>query len=271
MRGRIDVRCSSVPYRSRFGPDCRSAIQCAATGAPAASSSSVTAYRSIAVRSWPPYFSGQVMPSQPRSPSFLENAGSTPDSQVSTCVVNEPAASSVARNSRTSSRTCSAAADRGAGASVNEVLLIPRTVPEGPGVGPLRSRPGVVLVGRPAGELAQVADDVAGRGGQREQRAGHEAPHAAGVEAEHRAQAGRDVEPGQRDGAGPRRLGGQVRRPPHRVAGDRVVAGRAVESLSYRVVPRVHGASTGAELRCTPPSSLRGPRATPLRTGRAQP
>jgi hypothetical protein len=43
MRGRISRRCASVPNFSRFGPDCRSAIQCAATGAPAASSSSVTA------------------------------------------------------------------------------------------------------------------------------------------------------------------------------------------------------------------------------------
>src|SRR5919112_680248 len=58
------------------------------------------------------------MPSQPRSPSLRENSGSTPDSQVSTWVVKLPAASSAARNSRTSSRTCSAAADRGAGAGV---------------------------------------------------------------------------------------------------------------------------------------------------------
>src|SRR4051794_3632211 len=62
------------------------------------------------------------MPSQPRSPSLRLNAGSTPESQVSTWVVKLPAASSSARNARTSSRTCSAAADRGAGASVNELL-----------------------------------------------------------------------------------------------------------------------------------------------------
>src|SRR3954447_7127628 len=62
------------------------------------------------------------MPSQPRSPSLRLNAGSTPDSQVSTWVVKLPAASSASRNSRTSARTSSAAADRGAGASVNELL-----------------------------------------------------------------------------------------------------------------------------------------------------
>src|SRR4051794_718607 len=62
------------------------------------------------------------MPRQPRSPSLRLNAGSTPDSQVSTWVVKLPAASSAARNSRTSARTSSAAADRGAGASVNELL-----------------------------------------------------------------------------------------------------------------------------------------------------
>src|SRR5215207_9361099 len=66
------------------------------------------------------------MPSQPRSPSFFENAGSTPDSHVSTWLSNVPAARSAARNSRTSSRTRSAASDRGAGANVNELLLMQR-------------------------------------------------------------------------------------------------------------------------------------------------
>src|SRR3954452_21610996 len=126
MRGRISASCPSVPQRSRFGPDCRSAIQCAATGAPAASSSSVTAYRSIAERSCPPYSLGQVIPSQPRSPSFFENDGSTPDSHVSTWLSKVPPLSSAARNSRTSSRTRSAADDRGAGANVNELLLMQR-------------------------------------------------------------------------------------------------------------------------------------------------
>src|SRR3954454_16651546 len=77
----------------------------------------------MAERSCPPYSLGQVIPSQPRSPSFFENDGSTPDSQVSTCVSNDPAASSAARNSRTSMRTCSAASDRGAGVNVNELLM----------------------------------------------------------------------------------------------------------------------------------------------------
>ena len=40
---RIAAFRASVPYRRIALPDCRSAIQCAATGAPAASSSSVTA------------------------------------------------------------------------------------------------------------------------------------------------------------------------------------------------------------------------------------
>jgi hypothetical protein len=40
--GRNRRRCFSVPKRSSVGPICRSATQCAATGAPAASSSSVT-------------------------------------------------------------------------------------------------------------------------------------------------------------------------------------------------------------------------------------
>src|SRR3954447_20567058 len=77
----------------------------------------------MAERSCPPYSLGQVIPSQPRSPSFFEKDGSTPDSQVSTCVSNDPAASSAARNSRTSMRTCSAACDRGAGVNVSELLM----------------------------------------------------------------------------------------------------------------------------------------------------
>jgi len=39
--GRKYCFCSSVPKRSKSGPVCRSAIQCAATGAPAAKNSSV--------------------------------------------------------------------------------------------------------------------------------------------------------------------------------------------------------------------------------------
>src|SRR6476620_10374471 len=109
------------------------------------------------------------MPSQPRSPSFFENAGSTPDSQVSTCVRNEPAASSAARNSRTSARTCSAASDRGAGASVNELLLILRRVPDPLFRSPARS----ALVPRTAaGELAELVDHVIRDIAQRIQRAG---------------------------------------------------------------------------------------------------
>src|SRR6185312_17056490 len=78
----------------------------------------------MAERSCPPYFFGQVIPSQPRCPSLRENSGSTPESQVSTRVANVPAASSAARNSRTSARTRSAASDLGAGAGVNAVLLM---------------------------------------------------------------------------------------------------------------------------------------------------
>ncbi len=50
--------CSSVPHLRMLGAICRSAIQCAATGAPAASSSSVTAKRSSALAPRPPYCSG---------------------------------------------------------------------------------------------------------------------------------------------------------------------------------------------------------------------
>ena len=42
MRGMWKRRCASLPKRRISGPLCRSAIQCAATGAPAASSSSTS-------------------------------------------------------------------------------------------------------------------------------------------------------------------------------------------------------------------------------------
>src|ERR1700743_879208 len=64
------------------------------------------------------------MPSQPRSPSLRENAGSTLDCHESTCGVKFPAARSTARNSRTSARTCSAAAEDGAGANAKEFPLM---------------------------------------------------------------------------------------------------------------------------------------------------
>src|SRR3954453_235294 len=96
------------------------------------------------------------MPSQPRSPSLREKAGSTPDSQVSTWVVNEPAANSSARNARTSERTCSAASDHGADASVNDEVLMSGTLPEAAARGPVRSG-ALLVVGRPAGERPQLA------------------------------------------------------------------------------------------------------------------
>src|SRR3954451_18591966 len=103
------------------------------------------------------------MPSQPRSPSLRENAGSTPDSQVSTWVVKLPAASSAARNSRTSARTCSAASDRGAGASVKELLLILRRVPDERPPGCLRglAAPSPRFRGSGEGGDAAVDDDCA--------------------------------------------------------------------------------------------------------------
>src|SRR4051794_3212195 len=149
------------------------------------------------------------MPSQPRSPNLRENAGSTPDSQVSTWVVNEPAASSSARNSRTSARTCSAASDRGAGASVNDEELMRATLPERPAGGPVRSGR-LVLGRRAAGERAELADDVAGGRGQREQRPGDQPAHPGRIPPEHRAETDGDVDTGQAAALRPPRLLGQI-------------------------------------------------------------
>ena len=105
MAGRKRWRCSSVPKRSSSGPLWRWAIQCAATGAPAPSSSSVMAYRSISGRSRPPYRAGQFSPIQPRRPSSWLKAGSWPESQASHFGSKRPAASASARNRRTSARS----------------------------------------------------------------------------------------------------------------------------------------------------------------------
>ncbi|SUA04209.1 Uncharacterised protein [Mycolicibacterium fortuitum] len=101
MRGRYVDFWSSVPYFNSDGTICRSAIQCAATGAPAASSSSVTTNRSSKERPWPPYCAGTVMPSHPRRASSAVKFSSHPHSQESTDGVKAPAASCSARNSRT--------------------------------------------------------------------------------------------------------------------------------------------------------------------------
>ncbi len=110
IRGRNSRFCSSVPYFSSDGTICRSAIQCAATGAPAASSSSVTTNRSRNERPCPPYSFGTVMPSQPRAASAAVKVSSQPLSQLSTDGVNAPAASCSARKARTSARSAAVAA-----------------------------------------------------------------------------------------------------------------------------------------------------------------
>ena len=108
--GRKACFCSSVPNRSSDGAIWRSATHCAATGAPMASSSSVTAKRSRNVRPCPPYSVGIVMPTQPRAASFFVKSLSQRVSHVSTHGVKVPAAASRRRKLRTSSlsaRVCS--------------------------------------------------------------------------------------------------------------------------------------------------------------------
>src|SRR5581483_2989426 len=58
-------------------------------------------------RSWPPYFFGQVIPIQPRSPTLRENAGTSVSSRLGLNGVKVPAAISSARKARTSRRSSS--------------------------------------------------------------------------------------------------------------------------------------------------------------------
>src|ERR671921_2354861 len=118
----------------------------------------------MAERSCPPYCLGQVIPSQPRSPSLRENAGSTPESHVSTCVVKPPAASSPARNSRTCARTSSAASDGGAGARVSG-LLMRCDSPRRCGCAPSVLQGGGVGSAAASGRPGQPGDDDGGASG----------------------------------------------------------------------------------------------------------
>lgn len=83
IRGTISSWSSRVPCRRTAGPICRSPIQCAATGAPARSNSSVTASRSTLVRAAPPNSFGYVIAMSPRAASSLLNSRSKERSQES--------------------------------------------------------------------------------------------------------------------------------------------------------------------------------------------
>ena len=191
------------------------------------------------------------MPSQPRSPSFLENAGSTPDSQVSTCVLKEPAASSAARNSRTSTRTASAASDRGAGASVNGLLL---TASRSTGC---RIPPhGRSVLRRPPGQFPQLLDDVAGHRPERRESTRHQPAHAAHVQAQRAAEAARDVESGQPTAA--------VGRRPVAPRRDRVTSASHPRRWTNRRRRRRWPLRRSCPGRAMPPS-FRRPPASPVR------
>src|SRR5580693_6070425 len=105
MRGRMSILICSGAYFKSTGPLCRSATKNRRVGALATRISSVTTYRSRKVRSWPPYSFGQVMPSQPRSPTRRENSRASASSRFGLCGSNVPAAISSARNLRTSLRS----------------------------------------------------------------------------------------------------------------------------------------------------------------------
>jgi hypothetical protein len=76
MRGRMSRLARSLPWRRTCGPDCRSAIQCAPQGAPAASISPVMTKREKLDSPCPPYSFGQVTPMRPAAPARALNPGS---------------------------------------------------------------------------------------------------------------------------------------------------------------------------------------------------
>src|SRR5215471_16351154 len=100
--GRISACSRGLPCRRTDGPIWRSPIQCAATGAPARSGSSVTASRATFGRPRPPQETGQVSPISPSDASSRLNSGSNPRSQLSLRGTYRPSA----RQRPVSSRTC---------------------------------------------------------------------------------------------------------------------------------------------------------------------
>ncbi|CAL2056186.1 protein of unknown function [Streptomyces murinus] len=119
IAGRNRCFCSSVPWARIEGPAWRSATQCAETGAPAASNSSITTTRAANPRPPPPYRGGSAMPTQPRPASRRLKSGSQPVSQESGRPSTVPRARSSARKSRTSPRSF-----RVSVVSVMELLLL---------------------------------------------------------------------------------------------------------------------------------------------------
>src|ERR1700727_835415 len=69
MRGRISILICSGAYFKSTGPLSRSARKKRGGGALATRFSSVPTERSRNQDAWPPYCFGQVMPSEPRSPT----------------------------------------------------------------------------------------------------------------------------------------------------------------------------------------------------------
>src|SRR3979411_1151541 len=124
MRGRISILMRSGAYFSSTGPLCRSATKKRRVGALAARTSSVTTYRSRNVRSWPPYFFGQVMPSQPRSPTRRENSGASLSSRWGLCGSKVPAAISSARKARTCLRSTSHSGGRRVGSKRRAAVIL---------------------------------------------------------------------------------------------------------------------------------------------------
>src|SRR4029077_5495518 len=123
IRGRISILMFSGAYFSSTGPLCRSATKKRRVGALATRISSVTTYRSRNERSWPPYFFGQVIPSQPLAPTRRENSGASVSSRLGWYGSKVPAAISSARKARTSLRNCSHSGGRRIGSKRRAAVI----------------------------------------------------------------------------------------------------------------------------------------------------
>src|SRR3979411_1962225 len=75
-------------------------------------------------RSCPPYFFGQVMPSQPRSPTRRENSGASLSSRWGLCGSKVPAAISSARKARTCLRSTSHSGGRRVGSKRRAAVIL---------------------------------------------------------------------------------------------------------------------------------------------------
>src|ERR1700738_2453214 len=124
MRGRMSILICSGAYFKSTGPLWRSATKKRRVGALATRIFPAPTYRRKTGRPCPPYFLGQVMPIQPRSPTRLEKPGTSLSWPCGLCGSKVPRATSSARKARTSLRSLSHSGGRRIGSKRSAAVIV---------------------------------------------------------------------------------------------------------------------------------------------------